>query len=419
MQLRPLILSTLSLALVFSVQTLAFGASHELVRDGGGMTSSGAEFLTTENNPWFIGDEVVHYCIERSDAFSLSREGSSQILRDVFVDWTRTITKLKPIETAFVLPDGKKKNLTLRFEEVDCIQSHELTFLLGVNTPDVETTLNHMARYTAAFAAKVPVSDETGRTSQGMIWLTADRGDKAYAGPATPLFWSQPDVFYSVIAHEIGHIFGLQHGLDGIMNEDVPARILIRPPKQKVTPAIYEYSGWQNRGDRFCGNLDESAFEKVRQLLKVPYVIEWKLCVSPENAGHFTGPISVEFISAKELVHRSFKFSPDYSHSYSYRANQDLSGQYFADRVRPDFYYQHHQFLDFSDLTIRGHLDFEGKAIPMIISSHGPRVDLTLVQGSDFVDFSFYMNDRNPFEPGELSTSTSSSTTSSGTSGGH
>ncbi|MGK5086565.1 hypothetical protein WDW86_03335 [Bdellovibrionota bacterium FG-2] len=289
---------------------------------------------------------------------------------------------------------------------MDCVVKHDLTFFLGVRTPEIEFVLNHMARYTAGFAGKASIDDQTGRTPGGVIWLAPDRGEKGYAGPALKDFWSHENILFGVLAHEMGHVFGLGHQIDGVMNEDIPANLIRSKKALRVTPQIFRYSRWLDRGETICGDLPESEYEQVRKFLGVSDVIRWSMCITPkrDSYGGAFSELQLEFISKKEIIKRSFDVTKSYARYEIGQPRRSIQGLYYENQVNMAFEYHHATFLDLTDIQYRGTLATT-PAMPLIMSTSGPLVQLTLLNGSEFLDFHFFIGNWNPYQPGGIKNS--------------
>jgi len=239
----------------------------------GGMTSSGGEFVTTEKNPWFIGDATVEYCVNISSDFSTELLVAKKIVKDALEDWIQTISSLKPEPTGFMLPDGKKKNLSLNFQLVECNNNPQLSFHLNSFTKNIKQSLKGMARYTAAFTGHLGIDDQTGSTKKGIIWLAPNKDTNKYLGPSIGNdFWSKENILFNVLLHEIGHLFGFEHQDDGVMNDGFPA-VAIRYGIQKTTTKRFKYHKWQFLNLKICGKKMELTEDTTRNLLDTHYVI--------------------------------------------------------------------------------------------------------------------------------------------------
>ncbi len=135
------------LALGGMVTSLAFASK-------GGSVSSGGEHITYERNPWFIGSEPVHYCIEIAEEnFSLSLGEANLAIQSAIADWTKTLRTLKPRPTGTNYVHNEPKNLTLQFEyDSVCNSKSELRFLFGVMNASIQSDLKGHAAHTIAYS---------------------------------------------------------------------------------------------------------------------------------------------------------------------------------------------------------------------------------------------------------------------------
>src|SRR5262245_45059374 len=97
----------------------------------GADSSGGGRILADQENPWFLGDEVVQVCLEKSADYSQSLEAAQREVQAALNDWQKTLTNLDISETRSPLPDGKKKTLSKKFVlQQECNESSELKILL-------------------------------------------------------------------------------------------------------------------------------------------------------------------------------------------------------------------------------------------------------------------------------------------------
>ncbi|MGK5086564.1 hypothetical protein WDW86_03330 [Bdellovibrionota bacterium FG-2] len=78
--------SNIFLVLALVISSLTSLTSADARAADGGMTSSGAEFVTTEGNPWFVGTAPVEYCIQKSEDFSPTLEVARHAVTEVISD---------------------------------------------------------------------------------------------------------------------------------------------------------------------------------------------------------------------------------------------------------------------------------------------------------------------------------------------
>ena len=219
-----------------------------------GMSSSGGERITTEQNPWFLGDESVRYCILRSDDFSMPLERAANVLSEVMSDWTTTLAKLDP--TPLETPAGKRR-LTLSFTQVPC-ESAELKIYFGASDDAIQEALKFYAAETVGFALRQSYDQVLGR-AKGLVWIAPDQGLQKYRGPmfATDV-WTHEVALHNVLLHELGHVFGFPHDddvkiVDSFMASTFPAAQLEREHFDKATSNELIQRNWRHTTGQFCG----------------------------------------------------------------------------------------------------------------------------------------------------------------------
>jgi hypothetical protein len=364
----------------------------------GGMTSSGGEFVTTERNPWFVGEEPVKFCISVGNGFSASLPKARKAISAAFDDWLETLRRLKPEPTPFVLPNGLKVNLALDFKEVNCSESPNLRFELGTLTDEIREVLSHSARYTAAFAGHDGIDDISGRVNKGVIWLVPDNGPDRYLGPTTQNnFWSNDSVLFNVLVHELGHVFGFEHQDDGVMNEGFPAAVIFEP-LPRTTSRRYIFNKWAKFGDEICGKKLELPREFTRDVLGTSYIILWDVCIKPkfDDLDHIFHSLHIAFTSEEGIVAREYNIDTMHDTSLSKPSTQ-IKGQYFSATVGGPLDYKHHSFISLeSQNRYSGYIEENSNKMPVIISRDGTEVNVAFIQDHTLYEFSFYIENMRP-----------------------
>ncbi len=364
----------------------------------GGMTSSGGEFITTEKNPWFTGESDIHYCIKKSNYFSVEIDDTRKIIKEAIKDWTLTLKLLNPKKTSFKLPDGNYKNLSLNFKEVNCNKENiQLWFYLGSFNKEIEQSLSTMAKFTAAFAGHLGINNKTGRTKKGIIWLAPDMGPRKYIGPSiSKQFWMKDQIFFNTLLHELGHMFGLGHLEDGIMNNGFPAR-MIRYGGSKISTKVFRFHKWQSLKLSICGKglqLDEHT---ARELLETSYIILWDVCLIPKRDISPMGLTEFEltFVSEKGVVKKEFDFQMKEGSSFS-TDMRSISGKYFKSKVEGPLNLNNHNFLSLQDNRFSGYLIDKKGHYPVFINKRGARLEINIAKNNKIHEISFYINNFSP-----------------------
>lgn len=350
----------------------------------GGMTSSGGDFLTTENNPWFIGDEPISFCIEQGD-FTREISSSEALIEEAINDWINNLKKLNIRPTPFSLPDGKKKSLGFNFIKTGCSAKTDLRFLLGVSNSDVTNELKHLATYVVAFASKGITNDKTGR-AQGFIWLAPDMGKHIYKGPAQNSFWLQDANFFNVILHELGHVFGLEHQPSGFMSSYGPSNAVLGIDKQKSSVASLTAQNWLQTLQMNCGSIWGQDNEKVARLFKFKSMDDVRICIEPndlifDSKIHFTVSISNK---QGEKATGYFEGMAD----INILGKTTVAGKYFENFVGTPLDYKWHTFFNLSKYKFIGKLQLSKKTYSIVVEQKmGYYLDYTILADDDVFSF--------------------------------
>ncbi len=192
--------------------------------EGGAISSGGGFIYETEANPWFMENtKEVPYCVEVDPtAFKLNQERVEQIVVKALDNWKNVFRDLdhnrfQPGASDLV---GRVRLATQTFIRETCGPSTALRFQFGRLSPPQRL---YIPDTTFVIAQTVRTSyDEVNMRGSGFIYISADKGPLK---PSSPLIdenrwiFNNGIILYRVLAHELGHMFGLQHrgGKDALM----------------------------------------------------------------------------------------------------------------------------------------------------------------------------------------------------------
>jgi hypothetical protein len=206
---RTIILSVafLFLYLVVSCGGRINGGSAPKVEGGATVgNGGGSENEAERDNPWFLGEGDVQYCIESSEDYPIQRSELETIVRSSFDDWINFfsrsgITKLLfGKDTAgWEFPDHLTRPISLSYKlSTTCPSSGDyVRFLFGIKLPAVDTFLRSTIEPDVGAAIRPPWNHQSYRTG-GTVWISS--------------FTHNTSAIKHVVLHEVGHILGMRHG---------------------------------------------------------------------------------------------------------------------------------------------------------------------------------------------------------------
>lgn len=221
---------------------------------------NGAGMVLTEQNPWFLGNTPVRYCIVIDRYSEPKRTVIQSVVVRALANWQETLVTLKsePLHKSYLLSGNR--NLALQFEYGDCNKTTELSFYMGVMPPEIKTAVEATGGQYVGFALRTEYNVDTGR-GKGLVWIRGDR--LAGIGQTSRSQLS----LYNTVLHELGHVFGIAHRKSGVMAPE-SVYLLSAQPEFELSSGHLVALNWPEQG-RFCGWLQSSSPTEILGLLGV------------------------------------------------------------------------------------------------------------------------------------------------------
>lgn len=203
------------LAFAFSFLLLANSPMNALAKSGddGWSSSGGGEFIINENNPWFIGNEKVKWCLNHGgdDKFSLNLNDSKmEVERGLNV----LISQLKEVNTHSSViprsnfgnfngettrktydqdfPETENTKITDEYEFTGNCEEADLEIILGnYEDPKIKTLIEMHGKLKFQYLAGVAIRtsyDTEKRRGKGFIYIASDKGELQYRGARNTMF---------------------------------------------------------------------------------------------------------------------------------------------------------------------------------------------------------------------------------------
>lgn len=214
----------------------------------GEWSSGGGAILRNANNPWFLENtKQVSYCI-KSDAKSFTDLPTPlpEIVEKAIKYWKEQMSDVAATTNGYpISKDPKIDYVTIRVAtqkftyRSKCTGTEDLTFQFGVL--DLKQR-KFIVKSAGIIGAAVRTDyDEVNLKGRGFIYLTADKGPGQYKGDHLRLnAWHEgkSGLLFRAVVHELGHVFGLSHGGEGIMAESYSESLL----RDRAVPTEYASS---------------------------------------------------------------------------------------------------------------------------------------------------------------------------------
>lgn len=210
----------------------------------GGWIGGGGELVKDSANPWFLQNtEKVSYCILQDEShFHIAPALAARRVRDAINYWKEEFSRANTLKvenrTALVA--------TQDFQQVNCSQSGiDIVFQLGELSAD---QLQFIKDPTELVGLTIRTSyDRVHLRGRGFIYVAPDSGPfKSNSDRMVDAPWSlnEGGLLLHVLAHELGHVFGIQHTNDqpvntgsGLMSPAYPEYILDRDWAENIAQA--------------------------------------------------------------------------------------------------------------------------------------------------------------------------------------
>ncbi len=196
---------------------------------GGSVSSGGGQIHRDGQNPWFLENtKVVHYCVDVDEAnFGVIASEASAEIKAGLNEWLAALAAAGDdyYKKGELEPYGQLRLGTQTFQEHNCSEpvDLDLRFQLGRLTSEQERLFNN-PKEIVGIAFRTDYSKETLK-GKGFIYLSPVSGPLAPHHPSMhPTAWKSHQNFAlkSVLRHEIGHIFGIDHQPNSVMDNNWP-----------------------------------------------------------------------------------------------------------------------------------------------------------------------------------------------------
>lgn len=192
-----------------------------------GWTSSGGDIIEDKNNPWFFTKNGtvpanIYYCIDMdTEYFSSTPEKAKDLIERAKIYWQNELKEDNQIfvlaKESFVLTSCSDKRVQLKF----------LFGSLRSMGADEQKAIEYVnPRERVALAVRTEY-DPINLSGKGFIYFSADSGPLAMSDSnLIDRPWSYDQIFFAIIIHELGHVYGVKHLGNGLMAAEAPNMII-------------------------------------------------------------------------------------------------------------------------------------------------------------------------------------------------
>lgn len=178
----------------------------------GGWVISGGELFEFDHNAWFLSSHgTLKYCIQTGPDISQTKEELDVHVQRALQYWKKELNQVRKPHSGAKDVGGNSFEL-----QPACSENVDLSLQFGFLSPEQLTFFGDPTRFVGA---SVRTSyDVKSLRGQGFIYISPDHGPLAMRKRGVlPKAWDAGDgaLLEKAIAHELGHVFGLQHQGDG------------------------------------------------------------------------------------------------------------------------------------------------------------------------------------------------------------
>lgn len=190
-------------------------------RTWAGWSGNGGDHSQDQDNIWFLGQDPVSYCVQRSEDYPLDQGQAGALVRESLNDWV-TFFKKYQMDTfqlgtgadySGIFPDKQARGISLQFVESqncpDIIRNFDnypqvVLFSFGIQNQIVQRYKNNADKNAMGLAVRRDYDHKIYRTG-GVIWIDN--------------FTTQKERIKHLLLHEIGHMLGVKHNTVFVMDE--------------------------------------------------------------------------------------------------------------------------------------------------------------------------------------------------------
>lgn len=188
----------------------------------GGTVGNGADLTDIQDgSAWYLGPKSIRTCIVTHKDFGVSKQQARESLEKAFKTWetylsTKLVNSVASGEDQYLRGAyGDPKFLIYMHHQMmaDCDGSEDLKVYFGVQDSQVRKELRKLQK-PIGVAVRKNYDSKMG-WGKGFIWISSSSPSGHGAN------WGTPFLLQGVLTHELGHVAGIGHVSNTIMDEEI------------------------------------------------------------------------------------------------------------------------------------------------------------------------------------------------------